>query len=74
MIEQRLRFLLSTDQNRRATQTKLLSGLAEQPAEFNPRLTQQLRRLVTANVSEQLQFSCSTPTSKHQGTNTWRAV
>ena len=59
MIEESVRFLFTTDRNHRSTQTELLSGLAEQPAEFNPWLSEQLRRLVTAHVSEQLQFSGS---------------
>ena len=54
MIEQRLWFLLSGDEKRPAPKSKLLFGLAKQPAQFDPLLTEQLRRLFTAHIGQKL--------------------
>ena len=74
MIKQGLRFLISTDQLSAAPQAELLFCFAEQPAQFNPWLAEQLGRFFAAAIGQQLQFALRTPASKHQGAHARRAI
>ena len=57
-----------------AAQAELRAGLEKQPAEFNSRLRQELRRFRTPAIGEQVQRSSIGPPPENQGANPWRAI
>ena len=57
-----------------AVQAELRAGLGMQPAEFNSRLRQELRRFGTPAIGEQVQRSSIGPPPENQGANPWRAL